>query len=176
MIKYPKISPVGSDIEIQELQTIFDDELSAKWSTSEYDSYGRVYIEPKDRKPIIYIGSEEYIEVLADDTIASISFFRISDNAVKVARDTYNANCDIIFFVNLKTIYPNIAHRADEEARRDVVNLINQVKSFKVLSIAQVYDKVYDDMKFDFQVQPDMQPYHIFKIQTELTYNTSINC
>lgn len=165
-----KINPVGIDIPIQDLQTKLHDDLIATWgiTTAQYYCYGRVYINPLKEGLSFetYEGSGEYIDVLPGDSIPARSFFVWEESAYD---EKYTAEIGIIFFVNVSVLKSSIAHRADEEVRKDVHDILRKEPfGFKISRLVTGINNVFPEyrkLKYD-----DMQPYHVFKFITELKY------
>lgn len=125
MIK-AKINPVGVDILIQRLQKHLHDRLLVTWGlqSADYVSYARCY---RNRRADGYAaewyeGDGEYKDVYYDDTKAAVSFFGIGNRTKATLGEEVSIH--LVFFVNLAKLKPLIAHRADEEVRKDVRDLI----------------------------------------------------
>ena len=72
--------------------------------------------------------------------------------------------------LNIEEVYPNIPHRADEEVRVDVINVLNTISGISVLKIESNSDKVFArfnnriSQSFEHEYTDDMQQYHYFKV------------
>lgn len=174
---YTKVSPVGVDIPIQALQAYLHDQLLTKWGLDNrmYQAYGRCYRNQKDNGYVAegYIGSNEYRELYLDDRYSVLSFFGISEN---VKFDTGNqAEVHLIFFVNLPKL-STTSHRADEEIRRDVQNLVQYGYQSVYLNnvrtgIANVLEEYPGSIRDDRLKFRDMHPFHCFRFDFTLNYN-----
>lgn len=177
-----KTSPAGIDYKLQELQTLLHDSLLTKWgiNTSAYKCYGRCYRNKTDKGYIAenYEGSGEYKEVYWDDSLAAISFF---GTGVKTKYDAYEAtDVHLVFFVNLATLKSSITHRADEEVKADVIDLIKPATyGFEYIGFETGLDNVlreYPGSRRDERLTiADMHPVHCFRINMTTLYDINSN-
>lgn len=170
-----KTSPVGIDITIDRLQVLLFDVLTWKNVTKGYESFHRVYKnETNDGKePEAFISGIDYNEVFTKDKFSATSFFLIGDN--RPVNDWIETDVDIIFQLNLDELYPNITHRADEEAHADVYNALNNNPyNADITNITKGIANVYSDLNIDQVKFDDMSPCHVFKIT--LKVNHSMDC
>lgn len=177
-----KSNPVGLDWYIQEAQKQLHQRLLISWgATVKYDCYGRSYRNKKDEGYVaeVYTSTQEYKEVYYDDKLSAISFFGISD---KIKKDVTNqANIHLVFFVNIATLKPTIAHRADEEVRKDVFKALG-ASSFGMsflsaeLGLENVL-KEYPGSRREQRLKAvDMHPIHCFRFNYFLSYNQNKIC
>jgi len=168
-----KTAPQGIDRIIDILQVKLFNELG--WDTGTvYESNHRAYKnETKDGIiPEIYKGSKEYREVYFDDKIDASSFFLVDDT--RTGNRAYTTTISIIFQLKLDEIFPNINHRADEEAHVQVQNVLEiNPTSAKLSSLVVGLSNVYSGLLIDKLKETDMQPFHFFRIDMEVDYN---NC
>lgn len=169
-VKYAKDTTVGIDTKIQALQNFLYNKLRHVdfWGDSiVYNSYGRAYKnKKKDTKlPEVDTDGTEYEEVYPNDNVDAQSFFTVESDAPDQAQDGFMniAEVDLVFFVNLGVIKSE-SHRADQEAHRDVTNLLLlEPYGFRFNGIITGVENVlpnYPDEKHD-----DLSPYHIFKLK-----------
>jgi hypothetical protein len=180
---FTKTSPVGVDIPIQKLQTYLHDKLLAKWGlqNADYHAYGRCYRNQKEAGYVaeVYMGSNEYREVYLDDRIAALSFFGLSGDIEYEAGNT--ADVHLIFWVNIKKLKPTVAHRADEEVRKDVQVLVdNGYQGFDFSGIRLGIERVHQEYRgtviaaqanLDVLKYRDFHPFHCFRLDFRLNYN-----
>lgn len=180
---YTKVSPVGVDIPIQKLQTYLHDKLLAKWGlqTADYSAYGRCYRNQKEAGYVaeVYVGSNEYKEVYLDDRIAALSFFGLSGDIDHKVTNT--ADVHLIFWVNIKRLYPSVVHRADEEVRRDVHELVQKKMYGFTLTDARLgIERVHQEYRgtimaaqanLDTLKYRDFHPFHCFRFDLKLLYD-----
>jgi hypothetical protein len=178
-----KDNPVGIDAKIQQLQTKLHDDLLAKWGivTDQYKCLGRCYRNRKDQGYVaeLYLGNGEYKDAYWDDTISAISFFGLSNSPVK-HNLLEQANVHLVFFVNLAKLKTGIAHRADEEVRIDVLDLIgNSLFGFVFQSIELGLDSVLKEYPASWRTAEkytnlktvDMHPLHCFRLNLFVQYD-----
>lgn len=159
------VNPVGIDEQIQKLQAQF---LAKLFVGKTYSSHGRAFLLSHDKGevPEVYNGSDEYLEVLLDDTKDAISFFTV-DPVIEVNGTDATAQVDIFFFVNLLTLF-SYTHRAVEEVHILVLKEINN-SQFRVKKLVQGFDSVKDFAIKNPELM-DMQPFYCFKFQSSITY------
>jgi hypothetical protein len=176
-------SATGMDVEFKDLQQFLHSRLLTAWSidTSLYHSYGRCYRNRKEKGYVaeVYIGNKEYKEVYWNDSLAAISFMGLSE---KIGYENhYVSDAHLVFFVNLDRLKPTLAHRADEEVRWDVVNIVSSAPggfSFKgiTLGLENILKEYPGSITDELQNKVEMHPVHCFRLDLELTYdNNNIN-
>jgi len=168
-----KIDPVGEDVKVQQLQ----EGLMNKFSWLNV-AFGRVYPNVKkngDRTPEVYVGQGQYVEVFPDETVDGMCFFSFDEDYQYDENHTkyHKADVDIIFFVNLKKVFPNISHRQDAELRRDVYDYVSQFhRGWYYKGLQMGVDKVFDNFDYNFsQSIVDMQPFFVFSLSMEVTFD-----
>jgi hypothetical protein len=174
-----KQNPTGIDVAIQKVQSFLHSKLITKWGTDQYNAYGRCYRNRKEGGYIAewYEGNGEYKEVYYDDRIAVSSFFGTSNQIEMGIKNKVNIH--LVFFVNLSRAKPLILHRADEEARNDVLNLLgNGLHGMVVTSVdmwlencLREYPETIRSLRQDNRF--DMHPVHCFRINFSSLYNTT---
>jgi len=170
-----KIAPRGIDINIDKLQVKLFDGLG--WDSLPsvtYESNHRAYKnETSDGIiPEVYDGIKEYREVVFNDKIDASSFFLVDDS--RSGESPFNTTVSVIFQLKLDKIFPNVTHRADEEAHADVLNILktNQAGA-KISSLVVGLSNVYSGLIVDTSKYNDMQPFHVFKVDMDVNYS---NC
>lgn len=166
-----KTNPKGLDVVIQNMQNLLYNKLTALWNV-DLSGYGRCYPsfnQEQNRKEIeFYNGANEYKDVLyAEEN----KFFFTAENEIeRVGNSQFKTKIELFFIVNVSEIYPNVTHRADEEVRVDVINILEQSSFATISSIVIDIDKVFS--KYEYVISDDLQPYHCFKIILDtLDYN-----
>jgi hypothetical protein len=168
-----KPSVTGVDIPIQKLQTVLYNQIKALWpvTDSNFNLYGRAYRNQLKDGYIqeIYTATGEYKDSYFDDTLYGSGFFGLE--SVKVNDLDAVASVYLILMVNLDLIKPGTT-RNDEEVRIDVERIcMNHQFGFLLTGIVTGIDQVfkgYDIKGIKFR---DMQPYHCFRLNFQLTYN-----
>jgi len=156
-----KINPIGLDAVIHNVQVKLYDKLTALWAT-DLEGYPRCYSIKRNGKKTIehYIGNGEYKNLFyAEDN----KFFTTAeDSEVLVKNGNYKTKIEIFFILNLQGIKGDILHRPDNEARTDVVNVLDTIDEIEVNRIDYGLDSIFSYL--DWNVPDDMQPYHCFRI------------
>jgi hypothetical protein len=176
-------NPVGLHAKVQELQAFIHSNLLTKWGISDTTKYlctGLCYRNKKDEGYIaeMYSGNNEYKDVYWDDTLSALSFFGLSG---QIKHDVVEvANVHLVFFVNLAKIKASITHRADEEARNDVLNLVSPGKyGFIYESMDLWLENVLKEYpaswrtagKYESMKTVDMHPTHCFRLNFSVQYD-----
>lgn len=184
-----KTNPVGIDWYIQQLQTKLHADLVANWELSEsnlYKCYGRCDRNKKEGGYVaeVYIGGNDYKEVYWDDSLTAISFFGINGIIKKGVQS--EADVHLVFFANLEKLAledhtgSTITHRADEELRRSVENVIGKASfGFTMVSTELWLENVlreYPGSSNALNVKGAMHPVHSFRINLKLAFNPNKIC
>ena len=170
-----KNTPVGIDINIQNLQTRIYNYLG--YADSVHNSYGRVYIQHDKKDPFAYIGNNEYKEVKLNDNFGLTSFFT-QDGEISRDEDRgdYQANISFVTFSILDELKQLVTHRADEEFVRDIVLLLEK-NLFRTQFTG--YEKGLNAISELFGVDniklSNTQPYHVTRFRLQVNFNYS-NC
>jgi hypothetical protein len=171
-----KINPVGVDDPIDKLQVALFNGLTWSGSVSGYESYHRGYKNESNdgRLPEVFTSNNDYKEVFMDNKFSATSFFLVDDR--ETVGQKVKSEVNIIFQLNLKELYRNITHRADEEARKDVYDVLYSRPDIgKITSIVKGIRNVYEDLRITQVNFDDMQPLHVFKLTMDV-HHTMINC
>ncbi len=181
-----KISPVGIDIPIDRVQDLLYSGLGGKlplsWVTAEngYQSYHRAYKNEdnqEDAGQIVeaYDGTNEYKDVFFADNFSASSFF-LSEDTIGSNGHLYNTDISIIFQLNLEETYPTITHRADEEAHREVLLILENAPwaSYSITELVTGIDNVYAALNLGKIRYTDMHPRHCFMVTMNVEYE--YNC
>jgi hypothetical protein len=190
-----KTAPIGIDWYIQQLQTKLHDTLigSNYWNLADetkYEAYGRVYRNRKDEgyTAEVFTGSgNEYKEVFWSDALTAISFFGVSGPIRRDASILSTVDIHFVMFadlskLNLRNENGNVIdHRADEELRKQVVNIIGKFSNgFEMTSVELWLENVlkeYTGSRRDNRLKyVDMHPVHCFRINMKLSFNPNKNC
>lgn len=182
-----RTNPTGIDWYIQQLQTKLHDRLVAIWNLpdpAKYKAYGRCYRNKTDDGYVAenFEGGTEYREVYWSDELTAISFFGLTNNV-----KTGEADIHLVFFADLVKLSLKdktgltIAHRADEELRLQVINLIGaHAYGFNYVSTDLWIDNVLREYpgsrRNDRLKHVDMHPVHCFRINLKLMYHPNKNC
>lgn len=179
-MEYVKNKPVGIDINIDRLQRVLYPQLKTAWSITgdtAYDCYARAYRNQTADGyiPEVYKGTDEYKEVLFDDTLSALSFFGVGEQVRYQTGSAATAQVYLIFMVNLSKI-KNGATRNDEEARTDVIRLVTPAPAgFTLTGIDTGIDTVFKEFsgfrKEQGMKYRDMSPFHCFRINFSLLYD-----
>ena len=157
---------IGIDKHIETLKDMFTSKL---YTSFDYTSYGRAFMNDRDEKviPEVLDSDNEYKEVLLDDNLAGLSFFVVDSEYVSDNPTLLNSKVYIYFAVNLSTLYSTVTERAVEYVHKDVITLINNTV-FNLTGITTGKD-VFSE--FDINIGDNMQPFYLVKFSTEVEWN-----
>lgn len=164
-----KENPVGLDVIIDKVQKkVYD--LKNKWG-AELTGYPRCYILQKENSKTIehYLGFNEYSGSLIHREENKF-FFLTGERVDKVSNNYYTTSFELYFMLNIEDIYPDISHRADEEVRVDVLNVLDTIPSINVTSVESNVDKVFArfnnriSQNYEYDSYDNLHPYHYFKV------------
>jgi hypothetical protein len=178
-----KTNPVGIDAKVQEFQARLHTALLNVWGidSEAYHCHERCYRNRKTEGYVaeVYTTDNEYKEVYWNDELTAISFFGL--NNVPIRHDTVEqAKVHLVFFVNLAKLKPSVTHRADEEVRRDVLNIIGRsISGFVYESLELGIENVLKEYaaswrtagKFANLDAVDMHPIHCFRLNFSINYD-----
>jgi len=168
-----KSNPVGIDVLIQKLQ----DKLYKEFGylndieTNDFDGYGRIYLNEKDGKimPYHFISDKEYKLTTLDDSKDGIFFF-IQEETEKRKNNFLTSEVGIVFLLNIKKIKSSILHRADEEVKLQIIDVLKTFRGY-------TWDEVIKGKEALRGINLnliDMQPFHFIKFKGTIKYY--INC
>jgi len=172
-MNFVKTKPTGLDAIIHDIQKeIYP--LSSSWNI-DMDGYPRCYILNKENGQTVeaYIGDKEYSKPLSFAE-GNKFFFVAPNDIVNVSPKYFKTDIELYFILNLTECKPNILHRADEEVRQDVINLLEKCSSVRIVRIVWQIDKVFNRFRnkqsrsYDYDTATDIHPYHAFKVELEL--------
>jgi hypothetical protein len=164
-----KIEPKGIDKTIDMLQSYIYSNIS--WSNFNYESYPRAYRNFKNTNLIdeVFVGGKDYKEVFFDDRKDCTSYFIADSNVNNNGNGVYRQQVTLIVQINLKKCYPDIQHRADEEARMELLNVLKKrLKTNEILRITTGMRNVYGEAFRMVDDKTDMQPFHVFSVTLDL--------
>jgi hypothetical protein len=175
-----KNNPIGVDVVINNIiESMYLDLVKYGWTG--YEAYHRVFKNPKDNGDLFVPeaftgfqdGDNDYSEVLLDDTRTGTSFF-LTGSSTTYTNGNHLVPLSIIFQLNSVELYPNLGHRADEEARNDVVVAL-QNAGYRDVEIVTEIANVYNEFDTSNIAFDDMNPYHVFRINLNATVDYSCN-
>ena len=171
-----KLNPVGQDIKVYEIQKAIHDAFDIVWRglTPEFvDSpgvicYPRCYITySKHKKVLDFFDSStnsDYLNVLDSEQNKMVI---VNDHPiVKENTNFFSTKLDLIFIVNLNKTNYAVTHRADEEVRNAVVEVLEKIPNTTVVSVIYGLNHIFKDIMHE--VSLDMPPKHCFKVLLSL--------
>jgi hypothetical protein len=178
MALFQRENPKGIDQGIDILQRDLFIELVKQGWTS-YDSYDRAYRNTRgsDKIPEIYIGNNEYLEVLMNDKRTATSFFLSDDKRTyDYEKLLWTQNISMIFQCNISKLYPDVLHQPDEE----MINTIRlAIKSKywdnRLSEIITGFENVYDSLKLSYNKKDftDMADFSIARFNFQMVYSNT---
>lgn len=162
--------PKGIDAPIQDIQQIFIDELWTNVASDKKQFNGRVFgnLINEVLTPEVHVsGTNDYKSVKFNDKLSALSWFDVNNETVSFNAGQVVQNVGIFFAVNLKDIYPTLSHRAVEEVHTDVIKLLDKAEVKGIIT----GESAYGDFDIKNLKHPNMQPWHIFRIDYTMKYN-----
>lgn len=168
-----KNNPIGLDAVIHNAQKALY-KLKETWCV-DLEGYPRCYILDKGDDQTIehYLGEKEYSKPLS--FAEGNKFFFLAPNDIHfVSGNKYKTNIEVYFVLNVAECKPYIEHRADEEVRIDVLNILNRINGVNVVRCLWQIDTVFNRFRnknsksFAYDITIDTQPHHAFKVELEL--------
>jgi len=173
MAKYLKNNAVGLDKEINHLIDWIYDKLVNDFSWTDYECYGRAYLNknPREEGKNIFevsISGKDYKEVLMDDKHAVSSFFY---KKKLVQNELAEATVVLFFNINLKKLLSQSTTRLDEDAIIDILNSLHvNPASFKVGEIKIGTKDVFGEYNINTQARDDMSDFMVCSVELTVTY------
>lgn len=156
-----KENPIGLDAVIHKIQVKLYDKLNELWGV-ELDGYPRCYSIKREVKKTIehYQGSGEYESLIHAE--GNKFFFLADADYRQESLNHFNTKLDLYFILNLEECKKLIVHRADEEVRRDIINIVKTCDNVgENITIVTGIDSIF--MGFQRNNIDDIQPYYYFK-------------
>jgi hypothetical protein len=175
-------APVGMAKRTQPMQEGLMSVLGVSWVEKAFaKAYKEENVETGRFTPEIYIGNREYIQVFPDDTIQGFTFFdvdEIEDVSGVDSSTMYNADVNIICYVNLEQAYPLLGHRADDEAKAEMVSYIQDFSEYwEVKRVITGIRNVYSQYNWDFkEANINKQPYFVFSVECNVSFDYFADC
>lgn len=158
-----KENPLGIDKRIQGIQSYLHEKLTGY----NLDVLGRAEI--KDNKPIVFYKKNDYKDVLFINPLTSGKVFFIDNETTKSDGKSLLTDIDIIFLLDIQKIKPNIVHRADEEVRIEILEILQSYLKRTEFEITKGIEALKG---FETKLK-DLHPYHFIKYSCELKYNSN---
>jgi len=172
-----KTSPKGIDKLIDRIQLKLDSSLDLGTWENNHRAYRN--LKPENNRGYIaelYTEKGEYRECFYNDNFDAVSFFFVSDNAQIVGTNMISQDLHLIFHVDLNGIFPSITHRADEELKLSVYNVLNSLPSalFTINSIETGLKNVYKEFENENFKYDDLS--NLFCVRFNLSANYLADC
>lgn len=163
----------GIDIEIEKIRM----QLLKNLNWLGVEIFGRAYKNiSKDGKlvPEVYLGNNEYREVLTNDLKSVTVFFVDSEKHTKVNTLEMRSELSIVFIVDLLKLKGKKTARLDSLVHHEVLSVLAPIVQFEIGALVKGLDalKEFDTSKIKLS---DMQPYHVFSVTGKINYKIN-NC
>lgn len=162
----------GVDIPISNLLAAFNANL---WKdNTKKDFIGRISrnVVKGDMLAQKFVEGKDYQTIMFDDKLDAICFFDCDETESIIDNDLMESDVNIVFAVNLKSLYPLITDiRAINEVHRDVKNVITGAGTTDIEMTGLTTGlKAYGDLSVENLKRYDMHPFHTFSINTKMKY------
>jgi len=168
-------APTGVSFVIQPMQTDLNNlcwlDIAYGLSYKNTDSDG-------DKFPEIYIGNNEYREVLPDDSMEKGFVFFDADESETMQTDPngrpsgfYTRRIRAVFWVKLDQIYLELNHRASEEIKRQAVQALEKtIYGADITGIVEGVSNVYGQYYTMKDSLINQHPYYCFAVEMDAKY------
>jgi hypothetical protein len=156
-----KTTPVGTDLAIARIQKTLYDNLILLWG-GELEGYPRCYIVRREKLITIeyYQGEKEYGNLVNTD---KNKFFFVAESDKSTDNQVHFSQAVQLYFIlDLKQCYPNISHRADEEVRQDVLDILSKHSDCQIRNSTVGLQNVFRSVSYKETF--DTHPKHCFRI------------
>ena len=174
MITIHSIStPTGIDLPIKKMQYHLKKHLN--WIETEI--FGRVYKNNSDGLivPQVYKKNGNYTkDVYYNDKKNAHIFFIVSDDHT-FKNSQLAVDVKIVCMVNLNKVIGTLSHRADTEIQKYVYDIVKKNRQFEITGIHTGLKKVLEEFDTSKIERTDLQPLHIFSINTTVKYRFNNN-
>lgn len=163
----------GIDVPIQDMQQDFYNLLIGKYKFTNVEGYGRLYRQerPEGFFPMWYNAATQSYEIVNLNTTKNIIFSFI-DGQDHSTNDgfTFVAPVKVVFWFNLDAL--RAGQYEDAEAQRIVSSILKQdiATTFTYDRLQKGIRKIYNGFNIDDIKFSDKQPYHVFSLNINLTY------
>lgn len=171
-----KINPVALDREIDFFQAYLWPKLGFDVvDGTTWESLHRIYLNAMDGRliPEAYETDGEYSEVFYNDNFSVTSYFIVPERRTVTAEGITEADVSLVFTVDLKQLYPNITHRADEEFNNAVqfaAEKYSDYDSFKFSGLETTIDLVFREFIKDKIEFDDMSNQYVVRFNFKVLY------
>lgn len=174
---------------ISGVQSNLHTELKAKYTDlteSDIAIYPRVYKTPVESGgyKLEWFDGKDYKEVYLDDKLGLSLFFVADDRATTEDKFVYSQDVKIVVIADLNKIYPQVDPQGDSNDRMDhnlqyeFARILDSIsdRKFDINEITMGIPSVFRGMRVEKLMNDDMQPYHIFCVETEMHYYITETC
>jgi len=160
---------VGIDVPIARLQYAFANQLWTNVATRAF--YARAFRNLDNQGNEVaelFVAENDYMEVMFDDKFDVQCFFDPSNTTDNLNADQQaSRECAIIFVCKADVVYPLELGRVTEQLYRDVLEVIYNTSPLSIIPQDIVSGlPAYGDLNTDKLKAYDMQPWHVFRINT----------
>lgn len=159
---------IGIDVEIESAKDLLNSQISG------LTMYGRAFRNNRNKRniPELYLGNNEYREILFEDS-QSQGFFYETANVELDVPTVGRTEIYICFAVNLNELYASITNeRQDQYFIKDVLNTMTatRFKPVRLRTGREAFD-IWNLERFN-----NMHPYYLLRVECELQYSINNNC
>lgn len=163
------VNPIGIDKEIQFVQQYLQSLNLIEIC------FGKT--EKINDKPFVFSSGVDYLEVLQNDTIKSHLFFYLHEESANVNDYNQTDLISLICFADLQKVYnDSFAHRPTEEIISTIKNAVLSYPSWNLKKVSRGFQKSLADFKFNIENSLQLQPYFVFKLDFEVSYQNQNKC
>jgi len=174
-MNYTIENPKGIDNPIQLIQN----HLYSKLGWENIEAYGRVFKLQTDKgfAPRAFLSGKEYKDVFTNDAKTASVFFICDDQHATKEGVLFTVKVKIVFMVNIKKIVTNLESRGDTDVQEQAISTLLKMRSFNFNGeIETQIEEIFKGFSTESIKLTDMQPYHVFSLNGEVSYTYQGNC
>ena len=171
-------NPRGIDAIIDQVQKVIQKNITEDFAI-DFDIYPRAYknFESANVLPKVFVGSQEYDNLLFAE--GNKVFFTTADTEEVSTLQVRNVDVTMYVIVNLNEIYPDATSRMDNQIETAFKSYLQNGYFHNITSIQRGLTNFISEFTLDSDhrtrlLSIDWQPYHVFKIISNLDYNDEI--
>ena len=183
-------TPKGIDLQIDNLQNwLFADLKKLGWN--DYECYPRAYILPNPRLSAnvknrgtnraefnsvsISLNNKDYAIAIPDDSHAATSICVVKSMKPN-GYDLATSEVAIIFYINLKLLYPAATDNMSEQAINDVLKSLKYNSAlFKMTKVNRALRDIYDTFNVKINDTESIGDYFTFSIDLQVNYENEFD-
>ncbi|MBU3661000.1 MAG: hypothetical protein FGM14_14080 [Flavobacteriales bacterium] len=170
-MKIAKVNPVLIDAVIDYIQNVLESELGFQNWENNHRAYKTPIANERFFKAEVYNGNGEYRECFFNDYFYASSFF-IANDLSEFRNGKMQQKASFIFQCKLKSLFPEIDHRADEELRNKLFQVFSNLDDSIVFEGFETgIENVYNEFDRTNLKYHDFGDFHVIRVNFKARFN-----